>query len=457
MKSEKELRCEIQQHWDELQSIKPALDDGKEWALVKSGELLRKLDKLKKEFEIVQKENDFAPLMEETNEDRKIIQEPINNGSGNPQYTDRTRKKLTYRNLFGAGNTSDFSTLNEFMRAVNRGSDPRLVPSNDALEPSISIPLLSGNKSKRAMSQEPLSTGGFLIPDEFGAMLLDKTLENSIVLSRAQVKPMKTATKIFPAWGIGSHENNLYDGVIAYFIGEGGSYTETSPGTRSVEMRAKKLGIYTQVNDELLEDSADFENDLQDVLTKSLEFYIDYFLIQGLGAKQPIGIINSPSLVSQAAEIGQSQDTIAYENLKKMYSRMLPGSRKNAVWIANDDCLPELLELTIPIGTGGAHIPLVKENGGEMKIFNRPLLLSEKMNKLGDVNDIVFVDLTQYIVGLRYGLMLAKSNEVGFSSGKTVFRLTARFDGKMIMDEALTPKKSTSKTLSSIVGLAERA
>ena len=79
------------------------------------------------------------------------------------------------------------------------------------------------------------------------------------------------------------------------------------------------------------------------------------------------------------------------------------------------------------------------------------------MNRLGDLNDIVFVDLTQYIVGLRYGLMLAKSNEVGFSSGKTVFRLTARFDGKMIMDEALTPKKSTSKTLSSIVGLAERA
>ena len=323
MKSEKELRQEIQQHWDELQSIKPDLDAGKNWALVKSDELIRKLDKLKTEFEIVQKTNEFAPLMDETTGDRSIIQEPINNGSGNVQ-PDRTRKKLTYRNLFGAGNTNDFSTLNEFMRAVNRGSDPRLIPSNDALEPSISIPLLSGNKSKRAMSQEPLSTGGFMIPDEFGSMLLDKTLENSIVLSRAQVKPMKTATKIFPAWAIGSHADNLYDGVVAYFISEGGSYTETSPKTRDVEMRAKKLGIYCEVNDELLEDGPNFENDLQDVLTKSLEFYLDYYLIQGLGAKQPIGIINSPSLVSQAAEQGQGQDTIVYQNLKKMYSQMLP-------------------------------------------------------------------------------------------------------------------------------------
>ncbi len=456
MKSEKELRQQIQALWDELQSIKPDLDAGKNWALLKSDELIRKLDKLKTEFEILQKQNEFAPLMEETAGDRSIIMEPINNGSGNVQHTDRTRKKLTYRNLFGVENTSDFESFNEFMRAVNRGSDPRLVPSNDALDPSIKINVLTG-KGKRAMAQEPLSTGGFMIPDQFGSVLLDNTLEKSIILSRAQVKKMDTNVMKFSAWGIGSHATNLYDGIIAFFIGEGNSYTEANPKTRSVELRSKKLGIFSKVNDEMLEDSASFENDLQDVLTKSLEWYLDYYLIQGAGANEPLGIINSPSLVSQGAEVGQSADTIVYQNLKNMYSRMLPGSRSNAVWIANDDCLPELLELTIPIGTGGAHIPLVKDSGGEMKIFNRPLLLSEKMNKLGDQNDVVFADLTQYVVGLRYGLMLAKSNEVGFSTGQTVFRLTARFDAKMIMDEALTPKKSTSKTLSSIVGLAERA
>jgi hypothetical protein len=171
------------------------------------------------------------------------------------------------------------------------------------------------------------------------------------------------------------------------------------------------------------------------------------------GAGKPLGALNDPSLVSVSKEGSQAADTLVIENLSKMYARHYAPQR--AVWMANPSIVPQLLTMSIAVGTGGSYIPLMNESNGSFSIFGRPVVFSPSMPALGDANDIAFVDWSQYAVGIRRDLRLEKSNIPGWTTDLMSYRVLVRFDGMGTWDKAITPRNGS--TLSWIVGLAERA
>jgi HK97 family phage major capsid protein len=76
-----------------------------------------------------------------------------------------------------------------------------------------------------------------------------------------------------------------------------------------------------------------------------------------------------------------------------MYSRMLPTSLGKAVWIMNQDVLPQLLQMTLPVknvaGTenvGGSRSasPTAQGTGTpQFTLLGRPVVLTEKVSTLG--------------------------------------------------------------------------
>ena len=144
-----------------------------------------------------------------------------------------------------------------------------------------------------------------------------------------------------------------------------------------------------------------------------------------------------------------------WENLTKMYARMYPEGRRNAVWIANSTCLPQLLILNIAVGTGGSHVNVFNDNNGQFTILGRPVLFSPHVPTLGDANDIMFVDLSQYAIGIRKDVRLERSNIPNWTSDLMSYRVIVRADGMPMWASAHTPKVGDS--LSWLVGLAERA
>jgi HK97 family phage major capsid protein len=72
-------------------------------------------------------------------------------------------------------------------------------------------------------------------------------------------------------------------------------------------------------------------------------FMTEDAIVEGTGAGQPLGILNSPALISVAKETGQAAATIVKENVDKMWSRMWARARKNAIWLINQDIEPQLL------------------------------------------------------------------------------------------------------------------
>jgi|RhiMethySRZTD1v2_1073278.scaffolds.fasta_scaffold761980_2 HK97 family phage major capsid protein len=86
---------------------------------------------------------------------------------------------------------------------------------------------------------------------------------------------------------------------------------------------------------------------------EELTFTLEDEIFRADGAGKCLGILNSPALITVAAEGGQSADTLLLANLVKMWSRCWGRSRKNAVWFISQDIEPQLFTLSQVAGSQG--------------------------------------------------------------------------------------------------------
>ena len=187
----------------------------------------------------------------------------------------------------------------------------------------------------RAMVEGTPSDGGFLIPVNYSSKIHNVSLENELVMPRAFVQPMVTNEQKLPGMEIGDHSSNLYGGFTASYTAETGTISEASPKTRQMTLNAKKLTGLLRFSNELAQDIPGGEGQIIDICGKGLAWYRDKFFLKGSGAGQPQGILNASCLLTQAKETGQAADTIIYENLTGMMSKMFAGSFKNSIWICH--------------------------------------------------------------------------------------------------------------------------
>lgn len=308
---------------------------------------------------------------------------------------------------------------------------------------------------KNAMSESVPSDGGFLVPTELSTLIHNVSLENEIVMPRCFVQPMISNEIGVPAMTIGDHSSNLFGGFTASYTGETDTIDENSPKTRAMVLNAKKLTGMIRFSAELAEDIPGGMNQIINICGKGLSWYRDKSFLKGSGAGQPLGILNANCTIEVEKESGQVADSIAYENLTKMMGRLHPGCFSNAVWICQVSAIPQLLELSIAIGTGGSHIPVMSESDGTFKILTRPVIFTEKTEKLGDRGDIILADFSQYVVGLRGEMRFDQSIHAHFTTDELLARLIERHDGMPLWDSPLTIEDGVT-TVSPFVTLEAR-
>lgn len=348
----------------------------------------------------------------------------------------------------GARLDNEFPDIRDFMRAIWHGSR-----TQDALTAQHKI-----RGIMNAMGSTVPADGGFLIPEYLRADMLRISLEKAVVRSRARVIPMETLTVPFPMIDSTSNASNVYGGVAAYWTEEAGQLTDSSPTFGRVKLEAKKLTAYSEVPNELFADSIiSLQMLISEIFPEALAWFEDVAFINGTGVGEPLGFLNSPAMVSVTKESGQAADTIVWENLVKMYARMLPSSLANAVWIANNDTFPELATMSLSVGTGGNAIWLTDGQAGPpMRILGLPVLFTEKMPTLGDAGDIVLADMSHYLIGDRQAIQADTSPHYRFQTDMTSMRFISRLDGRPWLQSAITPKTG-SNTLSPFVRIAARA
>jgi HK97 family phage major capsid protein len=309
---------------------------------------------------------------------------------------------------------------------------------------------------RASMVESVPSSGGLSVPEPSAAQWLDDSIESEIIRPMATVWPMESASRKVPGWDAANQAGGiLFGGFAMEFIAEEGPGTKQTGKLRMIQLTANKGGIFVDMSNELLEDGLGMEAQLDRAMKTSIGYGMDNYFINGSGAGQPLGIRNDNAKISIAKETGQRADTILYENLCKMFARMYPAGRQRAIWLANDTAIVSLLGLTITVGTGGAFIPAMTESNGQFEILGRPVVFTSHMPKVGDADDIMFVDPSQYAIGIRREMKLEKSNIPGWTNDLMSYRALLRFDAQGTWNTAITPKNGDS--LSWCVGLAERA
>ncbi len=304
------------------------------------------------------------------------------------------------------------------------------------------------------------ATGGFLVPENLRAELLRVALETAVVRSRARVIPMDSARVPFPTVDSTSNASTVFGGVAAYWTEEGAAMTESEATFGRVVLDASKLTAYCEVPNELLQDSIiSFSAFIDSIFPSAISWFEDIAFLRGTGVGQPLGVMLSPALVSVAKESLQPADTIVWENLVNMYSRMLPSSLGSAVWVANINTFPQLATMALAVGTGGSAIWMNSGVGSPpTTILGRPVIFTEKMETLGgggSGKDIAFIDFGYYLIGDRMQMRAESSPHVKFQNDITAYRIIERVDGRGWLQSPITPNKGTT-TLSPFVTLDER-
>jgi len=312
--------------------------------------------------------------------------------------------------------------------------------------------------ARNAFSSNVPASGGFLVPESVRSELMQRTLEASIVRPRAMVIPMEAPRVSFPIVDDTTHVGSVMGGLTTYWTAEGGQLTDTSTTFGQVTLDANTLTAYTEIPNQLLQDSAaSLDAFVNKNFPLAMAFAEDTAFLQGSGVGQPKGVLLAEALIEVAKQSGQIAATVVWQNIVKMYARMLPSSLASAVWVCSPATFVELATMALSVGTGGSAIWL--NNGVEgppMTILGRPLYMTEKVPNLGTKGDIGFYDFGQYLVGDRGYMEAMSSPHYKFQNVKTAYRFVQRVDGRPGISSALTPANG-GDTLSPFITLATRA
>jgi HK97 family phage major capsid protein len=300
-------------------------------------------------------------------------------------------------------------------------------------------------REDRYLNEGIPSEGGFLVQEDFINTLLTRTYELAVLASRAWKIPVSSNANgvVINAIQETSRANgSRWGGVLAYWLAEAMEKTESEPKFRAMDLKLKKLIGLCYSTDELLQDAAALEAVITRAFTEEFAFRVDDAIYRGTGAGMPLGILNSPCLVTVLKEVGQPAATILFENIVKMWSRMWGRSRPNAVWLINQDIEPQLFGMSLAVGAGGipVYLPANGLSGSPYgTLMGRPVIPIEQAATLGAVGDIMLADLSQYVMIDKGGIQAASSVHVKFVYDKTAFRFVYRVDGQPLWNSPLTP------------------
>lgn len=306
------------------------------------------------------------------------------------------------------------------------------------------------------------SEGGFLVQRDFSTELLNMMHDQGELLSRVRRIPISqnsNGIKLPAVDEVSRVNGSRFGGVLAYWGNEGETVTASRPKFREIDLRLKKLMGIGYTTEELLADSVALGAVMQTAFVEELTFKAEDSIINGTGSGQMLGIINSGALITQAAEGGQSADTVQAANILKMWARTPIRSRKSLVWVINQDVEPQLYGLTLGSGTAVTLMYTPPGMNGNNTpyglLMGRPVIPIEYAGTVGDVGDIILFDPQSYVMIDKGGLAMASSMHVRFVYEEMTFRFTFRVDGQPVWNKALTPFKGTN-TISPYVALAAR-
>lgn len=305
--------------------------------------------------------------------------------------------------------------------------------------------------------------GGFLVPPDFRQEIMTKVMGEDSLLGRTDQLTTGSNSVVLP-----TDETTPWDssgGIQAYWGNEASQLSQSKVKLGEKQLRLHKLTALIPVTEEMQADAGTLDGYLRRKVPEKFDYKIQNAIVNGTGAGQPLGILQSPALVSVAKDTNispsQQADTVLYSNIVNMYARMYAPCRSRAVWLINQDIEPQLYTMAfdpnnqtkVPV-----YLPAGSVAGSPFgTLFGRPVLPIESCSTLGDKGDIIFADLTQYLTVLKTGgIRQDISMHLFFDYDTMAYRFIFRVAGMPWWGAPITPANGNN-TRSCFVTLDERA
>lgn len=340
-----------------------------------------------------------------------------------------------------------FRSAGEYFSAVLKASQRSAVPD----------PRLIANAPTTYGQEGTGADGGFAVPPDFRTEIVKKVMGEDSLLSRTDQMTTSSNSITVPTDETTPWQTS--GGIQAYWESEGGQKTQSKPQLTEKTVKANKIIALVPMTDELLQDAPAMASYVQGKAPQKIDFKVNDAILNGTGVGQPLGYLNSGALIQVAAESGQAADTVVFQNIVNMYSRMTSEGKRRGVWVINGDIEPQLMSMQFP-GSGTA-VPVYLPPGGLSAqpygtLLGRPVITTEAAPALGDMGDISFVDLSQYMSVIKAGgIRQDVSIHVFFDYDITAFRFVLRVGGQPWWNTAIERPNGLSR--SPFVSLAARA
>jgi HK97 family phage major capsid protein len=270
------------------------------------------------------------------------------------------------------------------------------------------------------------------------------------ILSKLNVTNVSGNSMVFNALAETSRATgSRAGGIQGYWLNEGGTKTASKPAFEQIALKLKKVAAVSYASDELLADTSALDSFLMRHMADELRFLVEDAVIEGSGAGQPLGILNSGALVSSTRT---NANEVAAADIARMWARRWVGAN-DYVWLVDPTVIPQLSALTV--GNFPLWIPGNSYNNAPSgTLYGRPILETEYTKALGTVGDILLVSFGEIAAIAKGGVELASSIHVQFLTDEQAFRAVYRFDSMPFWKTVLTPFNGSSDTVSPFVALA---
>lgn len=331
-----------------------------------------------------------------------------------------------------------FVSLGEQLRAIVRAGaqttttpDPRLYEVRAAAGASEAVP----------------SDGGFLLQPEFSRRIIERMYQTGDIFQRCMEVPVGVNGLTFPQFDETSRvTGSRLGGIQVYLENEAGNMLPTSlqaghtsqkPTFNLSTLTTNKITGLLYLSDELATDSAAFETWATYAFSQELMFTLENLIVNGTGAGQPMGVMNSPALATVAPQSGQASKTVVSQNINTMLAAFWARSYNSdgAVFLYNQALLPQLSSLSTLVGTAGSESKLwqwATAADDYDRLAGFPAIMCEYAQIPGTPGDIILADFSRYIIAMRERQRAQMSIHVKFLTDEQAFRFVMRVTGQPI-------------------------
>ena len=289
-------------------------------------------------------------------------------------------------------------------------------------------------------NKRAITNAGLLIPNVFLGLLRENIEDYSKLYKHVFVRPVNgTAREAV----MGTIPEGVWTEMCA-------NLNELNLGFNDVEVDGYKVGGFFAICNATLEDSdIDLAGEILTAIAQAIGLALDKAILYGTGTKMPLGVVTRLAQTEEPANYSETERawvdlhttniiSISAANTEgiKLFKNIILASgaakgkyaRGEKVWCMNETTRTRLLAEGLSINAAGA---IVSGMNGTMPVVGG---VAEVLSFIPD-NVIIGGYFELYLLAERAGTRLAQSEHARFVQDQTVFKGTARYDGKPVIAE----------------------